>query len=326
MKRSKHSAFTLVELLVVISIVGTLVALLLPAISQAKESARRITCTANQRSMGVAMLNFEQEYQRLPNLKFAQGTLMTLEGQPWSDNSPGVNIYSNYTGNQEYRVLLVDFMGAKILPLQGGKHLYIPNWSGSHSLDCPSAVPNVNGSDFDPYFAANPANGNPYGTFYKWGALQMEIQPAGMNWLYWNGNTPNYVTNRRTFATRIPSTREVVLVNEVCRLGTTAQGANNHGNVGTNAIWFDLSGGWIPMKDTVAAGIDTWAGGNRFGDAGVTQARIPSARWAQVGGGFRIQEFGTYYGNGNMNPAYPAQVQTGLDMIAKMGYSRALNF
>ena len=147
-----------------------------------------------------------------------------------------------------------------------------------------------------------------------------------MNWLFWNGNTANYVSWRRTFSSRIADARELVLVNEVCRRGSTAQGSNNHGNEGTNAIWFDLSGGWIPMANTTSAGIDTWGGGNRFGDAGVTETRIPSARWAQVGGGFRIQEFGTYYGNGNMNPAYPDQVQTGLDKIAKMGYNRALNF
>ncbi len=72
-------------------------------------------------------------------------------------------------------------------------------------------------------------------------------------------------------------------------------------------------------------GFELWAGSNRFGDPGIFEYRIASARYAQVGGGFRIQEFGVFSGNGRMNPGYPDQVQDDLTRIRKMGYARQVN-
>jgi len=134
-KRRRRRGFTLIELLVVIAIIAILVALLLPAVQQAREAARRSSCKNNMMQLGIAIINYEHQWETFP-LGTANAT------------GPIINERKGYHVGWMVRILpqmddgnafdKFDFTKGAYDPANKEVAAYMPSWSMCPSVSLPN--------------------------------------------------------------------------------------------------------------------------------------------------------------------------------------------
>jgi prepilin-type N-terminal cleavage/methylation domain-containing protein/prepilin-type processing-associated H-X9-DG protein len=133
MPRPTRRAFTLVELLVVVTIISVLAALLLPALQSAREASRRVQCQNHLRQIGLALHNYTAQHGRLP----PGAILANYPGTGTTSYDPLVEATSTAKGNHGTSWLL------QVLPFIEQQTLY-DRWDFSHSVASNQAVAATN--------------------------------------------------------------------------------------------------------------------------------------------------------------------------------------
>ena len=117
MKR-QHSGFTLVELLVVITIIGILMGLLIPAVNAARETARKSQCATNMKNLALAGVQHDVQKNALPGFIQSFGTF-----DSGMDPSDPANTPANHLKLGTWAVLLPWLMANR--PMNTGRRIVI---------------------------------------------------------------------------------------------------------------------------------------------------------------------------------------------------------
>ena len=111
MKTKRRYGFTLIELLVVIAIISILAAILFPVFARARENARRTSCLSNLKQIGMAVMQYTQDYDDfyVPAFQKAPGTNNPVTQT--DPSMPGTRFYSRYGGSSAgYRISWMDLI------------------------------------------------------------------------------------------------------------------------------------------------------------------------------------------------------------------------
>ncbi len=167
MKRlNKRAGFTLVELLVVIAIIGILVALLLPAVSAAREAARKMSCSNNLKQIGLAMRTYHNTYNSLPANGMYFWNRQSNNGQNWhgaSKGSPWVKLLPFIEQDPLYNTFNMTISGRKSGSVPGpfgGSWNNWPRFETTHAVNLENTK--ATRSEIIPVFICPSANVDPH--------------------------------------------------------------------------------------------------------------------------------------------------------------------
>jgi prepilin-type N-terminal cleavage/methylation domain-containing protein/prepilin-type processing-associated H-X9-DG protein len=154
--RSRRSGFTLIELLVVIAIIAILAAILFPVFGRARENARRASCTSNLRQMGLAVLQYVQDYDEYYPANFDLVTWNECQALPGGCWYPATN---------------GGWGGMSMMP-----QMLFPYHKSIQVFTCPSGDTEDNP---DPSGATGPINQHPYALHY---GANYNLHPWPKSW------------------------------------------------------------------------------------------------------------------------------------------------
>ncbi|HEX4143091.1 MAG TPA: DUF1559 domain-containing protein [Pirellulales bacterium] len=147
--RCHARGFTLVELLVVIAIIGVLIALLLPAVQAARESARRISCTNNLKQVGLALLEYVNAKQTFPSGQtiFSNAKEDPVINPPWAWSF----LILPYMDQQTVYDMIRTANTTLVAPNNENSYLsYKPSLNGCSTVISTYLCPTVAGGGVDP--------------------------------------------------------------------------------------------------------------------------------------------------------------------------------
>ena len=159
----RRTGFTLIELLVVIAIIAILAAILFPVFARARENARKSTCQSNLKQMGLAIMQYVQDYSEtypIGGMLHANGSQIHWRHlvYPYVKNDGVFKCPSQ--GTYSYTVAHPD-LGAPVLPTSYGCNHLVMRWnlgvdmpSMARPADCVAVAERRTGSDW-PVYASN---------------------------------------------------------------------------------------------------------------------------------------------------------------------------